>query len=129
MNGRALAALAALTLTVGFVPAAAFADTHGMRSYILDTKQTDAVSAGEYDGRLRINIAPDGIVNGSFMNTEGGISSVVGGLDGTKIWLDLGHASPTPKHWFNGTFVDGKLEMSATEGRHAWTFEGTPAKV
>jgi hypothetical protein len=82
------------------------------------------MGAGEYDGRLRIRITPDGILNGSFMDTEGHISDVTGGLDGTKVWIDLGHASPG-QHYFNGTLIDGKLEAGATRGMHTWKLEGT----
>jgi hypothetical protein len=85
--------------------------------------------AGEYDGRLRMEIRPDGIVGGSFINTEGQTSLITGGIQGTKIWLDLGFASAVGHRTYNGTLVDGKLEATAPgRGFHNWTLEGTHAK-
>ena len=128
MMVRGITALAALLIAVILAPGTARADTAAARYFDLNTRQYDVMSAGEYDGRLRIRISADGIVGGTFMDTQGGLSQVIGGLDGTKIWIDLGHASPTNQHLFNGTLIDGKLVAGAAHGIHTWTLEGTPAK-
>ena len=123
---RIQAALTAITLAAGLTPAIALADTAVPGSYDLATRQTDLIAGGEYDGRLRIRVATDGIVDGTFMDTEGNISSVAGGLDGTKIWIDLRAGSPGTLRIFNGTFADGKLVVTASHGLHSWKLEGSP---
>jgi hypothetical protein len=123
---RVQAALTAITLAATLTPAIALADTAVPGSYDLATRQTDIYAAGEYDGRLRIRVSADGIVAGTFMDTEGNISSVAGGLDGTKIWIDLRAGSPGTLRVFNGTFADGKLVATASRGLHRWQLEGTP---
>jgi hypothetical protein len=128
MKTRAIAALAALTLTAAFAPLPTIAAGGDAARYDLATRQFDPQSAGEYDGRLRIHISSDGIVGGTFMTTDGGLSNVVGGLDGTKIWLQLSDRGPFGRN-FQGTFVDGKLTATAQgHGLHTWTLEGTPSK-
>ena len=115
-----MTAVAALVL-----PAVARADS-AQRAYDFETRQTDELSAGEYDGRLRMRIGSDGIVSGTFTNTEGQFSSIIGGVTGTKIWIDIGNASPTSEHLFNGTFTGDKLLATAPHGLHVWTLEGSP---
>jgi hypothetical protein len=128
MMGRALAMLPALMLAAALAPATVRAES-APATYDLNTRQTDVMSAGEYDGRLKIRISADGIISGTFWDTEGRVSGVNGGLDGTKLWIDLGNASPTSQHLFTGTLVDGKLLASAQHDRglHTWTLEGAPA--
>jgi hypothetical protein len=129
MMRRAIAVLPALMLVAALAPTMAGAGA-APASYDLNTRQTDVMSAGEYDGRLKMRISADGIVSGTFWDTEGHVSSVSGGLDGTKLWIDIGNASPTGRRLFNGTLVDGKLTataVAATRGLHTWVLEGTPA--
>lgn len=95
---------------------------------VLNTRQFDPQSAGEYDGRLRLHVASDGVVSGTFMNTEGGVSDVTGGLTGTKIWLDLAAGSASLRRYFTGTLVDGTLHATARHGPSTWILEGTPAQ-
>jgi hypothetical protein len=121
-----MTALAALVLATTLQPIAVRAETATTQNLDLTTRQFDVMSAGEFEGRLRMRITPDGIVAGTFMDSEGGLSSIIGGLDGTKIWIDLGNAAPTSQHLFNGTLIDGKLEAGAAHGLHTWTLEGTP---
>jgi hypothetical protein len=130
MKARALAALAVLTLAAAIAPLPARAAAGPTLSYDLVTRETDAVSAGEYDGRMRLRISSDGIVSGTFMNTEGQVTDVTGGMTGTKIWIQIGNSSRIgQRNYFNGTFIDGKLTGQApTTGRHIWSIEGTPAK-
>jgi hypothetical protein len=115
----------AAALIATFAPPAARAEAPP-QVYDFETHQTDALSAGEYDGRLRMRVSAGGIVSGSFTNTDGIFSSVSGGVDGTKIWIDIGNASPTGVHLFTGTFRGGKLTASAARGLHVWTLEGSP---
>jgi hypothetical protein len=128
VKARVIASLSVLALTAALAPLTGLAATGTTQSYDLTTRQYDISSAGEYDGRMRIRVAPDGIVGGTFTDTEGQISQVVGGLDGTKIWLQIGDHPAARKLTFNGAFVDGKLKATAPRGLHLWTLEGTPAK-
>jgi hypothetical protein len=93
MNTRAIAMLSVLALTAAR-PAGSASTATSTAAYDLQVRQYDSLSAGEYDGRMRLRISPDGIVSGTFMNTQGEVvSSVTGGLDGTKIWLQIGNGS------------------------------------
>ncbi len=121
-----LTAAAMLAATTGTATIAR-ADT--ATSLVLKTRQFDRSSAGEYDGLLRLQIRPDGAISGTFMNTEGNIATVWGGLKGTAIWLDLAADSPSLRRYFTGTLIDGKLEASAPHGLDTWTLEGTPART
>jgi hypothetical protein len=129
MMGRTLAMLAAVVLAAGLAPTSVRAESASPAAYDLATRQTDVMSAGEYDGRLKIRIFADGIVTGTFWDTEGRFSPVSGGLDGIRIWLDLGLASPTGERLFTGTFENGKLVAGAQHrsGLRSWTLEGSPA--
>jgi hypothetical protein len=129
MKARAIATLTVLALTAAFAPLTALPATAPAMSYDLNTREYDPISAGEYDGRLRLSISADGIVYGSFMDTEGHISQVTGGMKGEKIWLIIGNGDRLQNHYFNGTLVDGKLLANAPgNGLHTWTLEGKPAK-
>lgn len=125
---RKIALLPALVLAATLGSSAANAEPEA-HTYDLATKQTDVMSAGEYDGKLKLRVFPNGIVAGTFMDTQGHVSSVTGGLDGTKIWIDLGAASPTSAHLFVGTFADGKLVANAqhSSGLRTWVLNGTPS--
>jgi hypothetical protein len=125
MKTRALATLSVLALIAAFAQPALPASGPAT-SYILNTREWDAMSAGEYDGRLRLSIASDGIVTGNFTTSEGQVAGVSGGLSGTKIWLQIGNG--VRGRIFTGTFVDGKLEATRSgNGLHVWNFEGKPA--
>jgi hypothetical protein len=125
MKTRALATLSILALIAAFAQPALPASGPAA-SYILNTREWDASSAGEYDGRLRLSISTDGIVSGNFMTTEGQVAGVSGGLSGTKIWLQVGNG--VRGQIFTGTFADGKLETTRSgNGLHVWNFEGKPA--
>jgi hypothetical protein len=127
MKARALATLSVLALAAVIAPLPALPANNDVASYDLSTREFDLMSAGEYDGRLRLRISPDGIVGGKFMNSEGRTSMVTGGLNGTKIWLELGNSSAIGHRTYNGTFVDGKIEATAPGRRlHDWTLEATP---
>jgi hypothetical protein len=128
MKARAIATLSVLALTAALAPLTALPATAPAMSYVLNTRQYDPTTAGEYDGVLRLSISTDGIVSGSFMNTEGLISQVTGGMKGQKIWFLIGNGSRIQNHYFNGTLIDSKLLATAPgNGLHTWTLEGKPA--
>jgi hypothetical protein len=129
MKARAIAMLAVLALTAAYAPQTAQAASGPTMSYDLNVRTYDQLTAGEYDGRMRIRITPDGIVQGTFMNTQGQASSVTGGLDGTKIWLEIGNSSRIGRNYYSGTFMDGVIKAAAptTTIRHLWMLEAKPA--
>ena len=125
MKARVIATLSVLALAAALAPQPAPAADAGV-SYDLATIQTDDLSPGEYDGRMRIRISPDGIVQGTFLTTDGQLSNVTGGLHGTKVWLQIGDRTPIERT-FSGTLVDGNLTASAMgRGLHRWTLRGRP---
>jgi hypothetical protein len=129
MKARAIATLSILALAAAFAPLTALPVPAPAISYDLNTREYDPTTAGEYDGRLRLSISADGIVSGSFLNTEGQIYEVTGGMKGDTIWLLIGNGNRIQNHYFNGTLVDGKLLATAPgNGLHTWTLEGKPAK-
>jgi hypothetical protein len=129
MKARALATLSVLALAAALAPLPALSASGDVATYDLNTREIDQLSAGEFDGRLQLRVSPDGIVGGTFRNSEGQTSLITGGLDGTKIWLSLGNSSAIGHRTYNGTLIDGKLEATAPGHRfHDWTLEGTPFK-
>jgi hypothetical protein len=129
MKARAIATLSVLALTAAFAPLTALPATTPAMSYDLNTREYDPTLAGEYDGRLRLAVYPDGIVSGTYMNTEGQISEVTGGATGEKIWFTIGNGPRIQNHYFTGTLIDGKLLARAPgNGLRTWTLEGKPAK-
>jgi hypothetical protein len=128
MKTRALAALSVLAFTAAIAPLTALPSSGDSVSYDLATRQYDPSRGGEYTGRMRLRISPDGIVSGTFMNTEGRVSSVVGGLTGENVWFQIGNAPATRQATFNGTLIDGRLKATAPHGRDRWFFEGVPKK-
>jgi len=127
MKTRALATLSVLALAAAIAPHPTLATDSSTVSYDLVTRRFDPMTAGEFDGRMRLRVTHDGIVNGTFMNTQGQIAHVIGGLTGTKIWLQIGNRSAVRQLTYNGTFVNSKLRVTAPHGLHTWTLEGTPA--
>jgi hypothetical protein len=119
--------LATAILTTALLPVTALAADGPAAHYDLATRQTDTDAGGEYDGRLRFTIATDGSIGGSYMDTEGDISTVAGGLTGTKIWLDMHAASAGTSGIYTGTFSDGKLVATHQHGLHTLTLQGSPA--
>jgi hypothetical protein len=109
------AAVAAALLGALALPASALAATTSTaqtQSYTIPTKLTDRYHAGEYDGLLRLRISPDGIVQGTYQPSDGGIVEVTGGLDGKNdIWLDLGNGIRALH--VTGTFRNGVLQTTA----------------
>ena len=110
---RAAAAAAGMLAALA-LPASALAattTTAQTQQYTFPTKLTDRYHAGEYDGLLRLRISPDGIVQGTYQPSDGGIESVTGGLDGKQIWLDIGNGIHALH--VTGTFRNGVLKTTA----------------
>jgi hypothetical protein len=85
------------------------------------TRLYDQLHAGEYQGQLALTIYPSGIVQGNYRPYDGGFRTVTGGLDGKRIWLDLGVDHPLH---LTGTFSNGVLETTANvPGPERFTFE------
>jgi hypothetical protein len=129
MKTRVIATLSALALAAALAPLTALPATGPTASYNLTTREYDADSAGEFDGRMHLNISSDGIVYGTYMNTEGQTAVISGGVEGTKIWIQIGHGGLIGHNYFDGSLVNGVLEAKARgTGFHLWTLEGKPAK-
>lgn len=111
---RSAAAAAALlgALAIPAIAPAATTATAQTQSYTIPTKLTDRYHAGEYDGLLRLRISPDGIVQGTYQPSDGGILSVTGGLGAKNtIWLDVGNGIRALH--VTGTFENGVLRTTA----------------
>jgi hypothetical protein len=105
------AALAAFVVT----PAAASTPVTSMNaSYTTALTQVAPVSIpGEFDGRLKLTVSPDGIVSGYYIPTdEGSIVPVVGGVQNGKYWMDIG--GDTRLHIYAEAGKDGSLVGTAT---------------
>jgi len=129
MKVRALATLSVLALATAFAPLTVQAASGPAVSYDLMTRETGSMKAGEYQGRLRMTVEPNGVITGSFTNTQGSISTVIGGVDGSKIWIQIGTAGMIGRNFYQGTFVDGKIEATApntSRTLNTWSLEATP---
>lgn len=126
MKTRVMATLSALALAAALAPLPSLAADATAQSYDLTTRQFDPQKGGEWDGRLRLRVSPAGIVSGTYIDTDGHMSQVVGGVDGRKIWFELHGLTPGGLVW-NGTLENGKLVAYAHgRGLNSWTLEGTP---
>lgn len=112
--------LAALTLPL----ASSAAVTSSPQSYVFQTRLIESFHPGEYDGTMRVTVYPDGIVSGTFQDSDGGVRNVTGGLNGTSIWLDIG--ANHSLHLY-GTFKNGTISATANlPGPDSYTFIATP---
>ncbi len=116
------ALLAALALPVG--SQAATTSTSTPQSYVFQTRLTESLHPGEYDGTMRVTLYPSGIVSGTFQDSEGHVRNVAGGFDGTAIWLDIGGTAHTVH--LDGTFKNGVISATANiPGPDTYTFVAT----
>jgi hypothetical protein len=104
-------AAVALGLLLGSLGVARAANGQGvavpLENQKFDTTMTasDRVSAGAFEGTLFLNISKDGIVQGSYRQADSsGLRDVTGGLDGDKIWLQIGERGGMH---ITGTYIDG----------------------
>jgi hypothetical protein len=130
MKARAIAALAVLAFTAALAPlSATLAATDTTARYDLATRLWQPEFGGQYEGRLRLRVSSDGIVNGYFMDSSGRTTDVTGGLTGTKIWLQLNNRT-VRQQTFVGTFVDGIIEAKAPGNLlNPWKLEAKPSKL
>jgi len=85
-------------------------------------------SAGEYVGRMTLHFYTDGTVNGTYRDEfAGGIRSVSGGLNGSKLWLSFGSNG---NHQFTGTIGRGGIitgSLTNWRGPNVYTFRAVPS--
>jgi hypothetical protein len=88
-------------------------------TYTTALTQVQPVSApGEFDGRLKLTVSADGIVNGFYFPAdEGTIVAVVGGEQNGKYWMDIG--GNTRLHIYAQAGKDGSLIGTATPTPYA----------
>ena len=91
--------LAAAALALGLIglasagPALAigtYTDASGVKHLSMDSSVTPQIGIGGFDGTLKLAISPDGIVNGLYTPDGGVPHQVTGGVEGDRIWLDIG---------------------------------------
>jgi hypothetical protein len=127
----ALAAVLALAGPLASAPASAVTapGPASTQSVTFDTALAPQYfGAGEYDGVLQLSISPDGSVNGWYRPVDAGmLRTVIGGLDGDRLWLSLGFGSPTPYSIY-ATYDAGKIVGSTYFGNQVYTFTATPKK-
>jgi hypothetical protein len=106
-------AAAALGLLVGSLGIARAENGQGVAAPVENQKfnttmaASDRVSAGAYEGTLYLNISKDGIVQGTYREADAsGLRDVTGGLDGDKIWLQIGNRGGMH---ITGTYIDGVI--------------------
>ena len=115
--------IAAMALPLPSV--AATTATASSHRYQLQTRIVSQYEAGEVDGILLLTVSPDGIVQGNYRPQDGNFRTVSGGLDGRKIWLDIGSFG---RFRVIGTFEHGILKgVVQKPGPDTVTFDATPA--
>ena len=124
MNSFIRAAAASAILASAALPAAASAASvtnAPPQHYAFQTQLTDRFHPGAYTGTLTLTVYPDGIVNGVYRADDGAVREVVGGIDGTSIWLDV-DASVRRLHLI-GTLQNGVLRTYANTPGTDWEFD------
>jgi hypothetical protein len=119
MMNRLTRALAAGFAAISFaLPLAASAvSVPATRTLVLSTKMVHRLRAGEYDGRLRLSVTPNGIISGSYQDGSGGLpSSVVGGVTAGKLWIDIA-----------GTHFVGTMNGATIDAWSSGVAAGAPA--
>lgn len=119
----AAALLAALALPLA--AQAATTSSAEPQQLTFQTHMTQAMHAGEYGGTMRVTIYPNGIVSGWFQPSDGGVRSVTGGVDGDKIWFDIGGVHSVH---MEGTLRNGVIDALANiPGPDPYTFHAVLA--
>jgi hypothetical protein len=113
MKNTIRAAVAAIALTA--IPAAALAasTTSGPdHTYQLTTVESQQYGVGVVDGRMRVTIRPDGILQGTYQNEDDGLPhNVSGGVDADgSVWFEIGNGPDATR--YVGTFHDGTLHTT-----------------
>ena len=121
IRSAAAAAGVIAALALPLASQAATTTTAAPQHYQFQTRMSDRLHAGEYDGQLALTVYPSGIVQGTYRPAEGDIRAVTGGVDGKNIWLDIG--MDRPLH-LTGTFTNGVLlTVAQIPGPDTYTFE------
>jgi hypothetical protein len=98
-------------------------DAQGVAHLNLDTQIIPQRGAGYYGGSLQLTISPGGIVNGYYRADDSGTPrTVTGGLDGDKIWFDLGPDGPHISGVLSGDHIVGQTFI----GTHFFDFKALP---
>jgi hypothetical protein len=100
--------LLALLLAFGPQPAVVAVTTQVTTTY--QTYLRPRYESYGYSGTLTLRISSDGIVNGTYRPDSGSPfpSAVTGGVDGSKIWLDI----PT----LGGVHIEGTIKNGRIDG-------------
>ena len=82
-------------------------------------------SAYPYSGQLKLQLRPDGTINGWYTNADTiSFIPVIGAEDNQhNVWLDIGE---TGSLHVNGQLHDGKIVGTATQGLRLFDFTATP---
>ena len=126
MKAPSIAALAVLAFTAALAPLAALPATDSTVQYSINTRIWQPGFGGQYEGFMRLRVAPDGAVRGTFRISGGpsNLIDVIGGMTGAKIWLQIGNRT-LRQQTFNGTLIDGKLSAGAAGNTlNPWKMEG-----
>lgn len=120
----ALAALLLAPLTASAVQTVAKTVTYHTAYHQTNPTRT----AGEVTGVMRLTFAPGGTVSGTYREEfAGGISTVAGGVTGTRIWFSFGRHGG---HQFRGVIESGGTitgTLSNWKGPYTYRFTAVPA--
>lgn len=108
-------AAAATLLAVAAVPHPASAESSTSQAYTTALVQVAPISApGEFDGRMKLTVSSNGIINGYYFPAAGAgsIVPVVGGVQDGKYWMDIG--GNTRLHIYAQLDKSGSLVGTAT---------------
>lgn len=124
-SGMVLAALLITSVIGSSTTRAVVAAPPDPRTVTFDTAFTpDYYGSGAYEGVLHLTFQPGGIVNGWYRPVDvGQPRNVTGGLDGNKLWLDLGESG---LHDIQSTYENGKIVGSTYLVNQTYTFVATP---
>ena len=128
VTNRSIATAAAIIATLALpLPSLATTTTSAPpQQYNFETRIVPQYGAGEYDGTMRLTVYADGIVQGTYLPSDGNIRTVTGGLNGRKLWLDIGQNG---RLRVTGTFEHGVINAVVQKpGPDITTFEADPIR-
>jgi hypothetical protein len=133
MNTRLAAAVLAFGLAASpslpaFAAVVTARDAQGVAHLNLDTQIVPQRGAGYYGGTLKLTISRDGIVNGIYRpeDGDGGFHTVVGGLNGDQIWLNISYLGGLH---VSGVLSGSKIVGGTFIGTHFFDFNASPPKA
>jgi hypothetical protein len=98
------------------------------RTLVLESRVMQQMHAGEFDGRMRLVVTSDGIINGTYQDEDTGLlSNVIGGVDpaGNNLWLEVG--GPFARDHFVGTLKGTTIDADAYHGADPYHLIAKPA--